>query len=123
MHEQPILGRLDCREAGCSWADGTQPWEVFARDTSPDARPDDKVILAENMPEANARRLCAAWNAVEGLSTAALESGAVKDLLAACRAFVTACDSAPPLQVMKHISAACEIGRAALAKCQLSSNP
>lgn len=33
----------------------------------------------------NARRLVAAWNACEDLSTEALESGAVGELLAACR--------------------------------------
>ena len=34
-------------------------------------------------PEANARRICAAWNACEGITTEALEDGAVRDMMEA----------------------------------------
>ena len=37
------------------------------------------------IPEANARRICAAWNACEGIPTEALEAGVVKDILEALR--------------------------------------
>ena len=37
----------------------------------------------------DARRLAAAWNACEGISTGALEEGVVADLLAACEFAVT----------------------------------
>ncbi len=43
----------------------------------------DTVGAAERL--ANARRLAAAWNACDGLPTAALERGAVAEMLAACR--------------------------------------
>ena len=36
--------------------------------------------------KANARRICAAWNACEGISTEALEAGVVKDMLGALQA-------------------------------------
>jgi hypothetical protein len=32
----------------------------------------------------------------------------------ACRALVTACDTAPPMELMQHIGAACDLARAAL---------
>ena len=46
---------------------------------------------SDNNPEtydenkANARRICAAWNACEGIPTEALEAGVVKDMLEALR--------------------------------------
>lgn len=41
-----------------------------------------------------------------------------KTLLSALRRFVKACDTAPPLQVMQHISESCEIARSAIAKAE-----
>lgn len=40
------------------------------------------------------------------------------DLVAALEAFVKACDSAPPLELMARISDACDDARAALAKAR-----
>lgn len=43
--------------------------------------------------EANAHRIVATWNACEGMSTGALETGVVTDLLGACEALVAWHDS------------------------------
>jgi hypothetical protein len=42
----------------------------------------------ESVVHANGERIAAAWNAVDGISTEALESGVVADLLAACLRFI-----------------------------------
>lgn len=39
----------------------------------------------DTIAEANARRLAAAWNACEGISTEALERGVVKELIELCQ--------------------------------------
>lgn len=43
-------------------------------------------------------------------------TAAAPELLAACAAFVAACDSAPPTQLIEHIGKCCEQARAAIAK-------
>ena len=62
-----ISGRSVCSTGGCS-------------DNNPETYDENK---------GNARRICAAWNACEGIPTEALEAGVVKDMLEAlleCRA-------------------------------------
>jgi type VI protein secretion system component VasF len=55
-----------------------------------------------NLPESDVKALIAA----------------APDLLAACEAIVTACDSAPPMQLMQHIAAACKKARTAISKAK-----
>lgn len=43
---------------------------------------------------------------------------AAPELLEALESFVTACDTAPPIDLISHISAACEKARAVLAKAK-----
>ncbi len=45
--------------------------------------------------KADARRLCAVWNACAGLSTEALESGALADLIAVVRSYSPGHHTAP----------------------------
>ncbi len=50
----------------------------------------------------NSRRLAAAWNACAGISTAALEAGAVADLLAVCKAVVAYAETSLNCGICAH---------------------
>lgn len=43
---------------------------------------------------------------------------AAEDLLDACNALVAACDTAPPVELIKHISMACERAKLSVAKAK-----
>jgi hypothetical protein len=64
-----------------------------------------KLAQWEEMQTANAEFIVTACNSHD-------------DLLAACESLVTACDTAPPVELMKHISMACEQARAAITKAE-----
>lgn len=67
----------------------------------------------QNDAKANARRICAAVNACEGLSTEALESGIVAELAGALRLTLDAYEGQCAMDTTPHIIAA---ATAALAK-------
>lgn len=64
------------------------PWRVGSSGRTVSAGFGQRVATITDRDEAgtNARRICAAVNACEGIPSAALEAGVVKDLLAACEA-------------------------------------
>ena len=62
------------------------------------------------IPEATARRICAAWNACEGIPTEALEAGVVQDML---KALEEISDIEPDPDNMARFH---EIARAAIAR-------
>lgn len=60
MKPRHTPGPWTAEEYGNSSADGSQPWGVFAKDTDPDARPGDRIMLAECLTEADARLIAEA---------------------------------------------------------------
>jgi len=56
---------------------------------------------------ANARRIVAAVNACEGISTEALEDGVVKEMREALEFFINICDTGSPIDLPNLIYEAC----------------
>ena len=64
--------------------------------------------------EANARRICAAWNACEGIPTEALEAGVVRDMLEALQLLLQVQDGLP--MTGTEATRRAEMARAAIAR-------
>ncbi len=62
---------------------------------------------------------CGCVNYIGGRIVFCRLHAAAAELLAACRALVTACDSAPPVDFIRHISLACVQAKAAIAKTEV----
>lgn len=106
----------------CDMKHSSAPWRKFEHswDSTSIADSDGNIICSlsiyDEATEENQQELEAQMDANANLMKAAPE------LLKALQNFVSVCDTAPPIEIIKHIGIACEQARIAIAKATNRNN-